>query len=502
MKQEPKDLYSHVLKYTGIFGGVQGLNILVGLVRNKVIALLLGPEGMGLASLFNTAVNFLSQATNLGIPFSAVKHISEFYDKSDQTQIEYCVKVIRVWSLLTALLGMLVCVLLGPILSDYTFGWGDHTLHFVLLAPAVGLIAITGGEIAILKGVRQLRSLAAIQIYNAVLSICISIPIYFFFGETGIVPVIVLSALASMLLTIKHSYHLFPPTLSYPRQMLGSGWSMVRLGVAFVLAGIMGSGAEMLVRSYLNVHGGLNTLGLYNAGFMLTISYAGMVFSSMETDYFPRLSAVCDNRKAMRETVNRQIEVSLLLVSPMLCALIVGMPLIIPLLFTPEFQPVVGMAQVAVFSMYLKSMSLPIAFLSLAKGDSLVYFIIEAADAILLVLLMILGFNLWGLWGTGVALSVSYLIDIVINYLVTWFRYGYRLSLPVLQYASLQLPLGIAAYIVSAFILNPYIYWILNLIFCFLSFIISVTVLKQKTSLWSALKKKLNSRFKSDNHEV
>jgi len=152
--------------------------------------------------------------------------------------------------------------------------------------------------------------------------------------------------------------------------------------------------------------------------------------------------------------------------------------------------------------MYLKSMSLPIAFLSLAKGDSLVYFIIEAADAILLVLLMILGFNLWGLWGTGVALSVSYLIDIVINYLVTWFRYGYRLSLPVLQYASLQLPLGIAAYIVSAFILNPYIYWILNLIFCFLSFIISVTVLKQKTSLWSALKKKLNSRFKSDNHEV
>ena len=50
MKKESTDSYSHVLKYTGVFGGVQGLNIVVSLVRNKLIALLLGPNGMGLAS--------------------------------------------------------------------------------------------------------------------------------------------------------------------------------------------------------------------------------------------------------------------------------------------------------------------------------------------------------------------------------------------------------------------------------------------------------------------
>ena len=77
---EAKDSYSHVLKYTGIFGGVQGLNIVIGLVRNKLIALLLGPSGMGLASLFNSSINFVSQATNLGISFSAVKNISEVFD--------------------------------------------------------------------------------------------------------------------------------------------------------------------------------------------------------------------------------------------------------------------------------------------------------------------------------------------------------------------------------------------------------------------------------------
>ena len=64
--------YRHVLKYTGIFGGVQVFNILVGLVRNKFVAILLGPEGMGLVSLLNTAMNFISQLTSLGVSFSVI----------------------------------------------------------------------------------------------------------------------------------------------------------------------------------------------------------------------------------------------------------------------------------------------------------------------------------------------------------------------------------------------------------------------------------------------
>ena len=185
MKEEITDSYGHVLKYTGVFGGVQGLNIIVSLVRNKLVAVLLGPEGMGLASLFNTTVNFISQSTNLGISFSAVKHVSELFDRGDEEAIEHFIKVVRSWSLLTALLGMFVCAVAGPILSQLTFSWGDHSLHFILLAPAVGLLAITGGETAILKGARRLKSLAVIQIYSVAAALCISVPIYYLFGHTG-----------------------------------------------------------------------------------------------------------------------------------------------------------------------------------------------------------------------------------------------------------------------------------------------------------------------------
>ena len=495
MKEENiEQTYTHILKYTGIFGGVQGLNIIVGLVRNKCVAFLLGPAGMGLVALFNSVVNFVSQATNLGISFSAVRHVSELFDQGDEARIQHFVKVVRAWSLLTALLGMLVCLVAGPLLSNKTFTWGDHTLHFMLLAPAVGLLAITGGETAILKGARRLRSLAVIQVFTIVISLLITIPVYAIFGEAGIVPVIVLGALTTMLLTIRHSYRLYPLQLTGASGILGEGMEMVRLGVAFVMAGIMGSGAEMLIRSFLNVEGNLDTVGLYNAGFMLTMTYAGMVFSAMETDYFPRLSAVGDDVEQLNTMVNRQSEVMLLIVSPMLPLLMLLLPVLIPILFRSDFLPVVAMAQVILLSMYVRAVYLPMAYITLAKGDSFHYFLLEAVYDILVVVFVIIGYHHWGLTGTGFAIALANVCDILITYAYTSIRYHLRISPQVIWLMAIQLPLGMGVFILT-FVDNDILYWGMGSLLCLVSLMISGYILHQKSSLWSALVAKLKARF-------
>ncbi len=486
-KTQNSDSYSHVLKYTGIFGGVQGMSILVGIVRNKLVATILGPAGMGLISLFNSTINLLSNATNLGISMSAVKNISEVYDNGDEQRLRHIIKMIRSWCLITALVGMALCVVCSPMLSRWTFGWGDHTWHFILLSPVVGMMAVTGGEMAILKGTRRLANLASISIYNVLGALVTSIPLYYFFGQSAIVPSLIVMAMVQMLLTIGYSYRLFPLRVSSERKLLGEGMSMVRLGIAFVMAGILGSGAEFVIRSYLSYTSSLATVGLYSAGYMMTMTYASTVFSAMETDFFPRLSACNGGITTTNTIVNRQIEVSFLLVSPLLVFFTVGLPILLPLLYSGKFTPVIGMMQITVFAMYFRALKLPVAYIPLAKGDSWSYLFLEAIYDVMVVLLVIVAFNRWQLIGCGVAITVAGILDFIILLVYTHFKYGFHLSCRVRQYALMQMPFAVLAYLVT-FVHSPWVYWPCGILLGVASTAVSVYILRQKTTLWQSLK--------------
>lgn len=487
------DSYSHVLKYTFVFGGAQGLSIFIGIIRNKLVAMILGPAGMGLVSLFNSTINLLSDSTNLGIPMSGVKNISEAYDSGDTDKLHRTIKMIRSWALLTALVGMAVCIVCSPLLSNWTFGWGNHTLHFVLLSCVVGMMAVTGGELAILKGTRRLKNLAVISVYNVLAALFTSVPLCFFFGETAIVPSLIVMAFVQMILAISYSYRLYPLHISKDRHLLGEGMSMVKLGVAFVLAGVLGSGAEFIIRSYLSYNSSLETVGLYSAGYMMTITYASMVFSAMETDFFPRLSACRGGVTTTNTIVNRQIEVSFLLVAPLLVFFTIGLPILLPLLYSGKFTGVIGMMQIMVFSIYLRALKLPIAYLPLAKGDSWSFLILEAIYDVAIVAFVLTAFGRWGLLGCGVAIVLASVVDFIVLLVFTSVRYGYHLSSSVKLYTLLQLPFGIAAYLLT-FVHSAWVYWIGGILLGIASSILSLLILRRKTTLWESLKLKLRRR--------
>ena len=490
MSENEKGAYGQVLKYTGIFGGVQGLNVIVSLVRNKLAAILLGPAGMGLVSLFNATVAFISQATGFGISMSAVRHISELSESGDEAQRAYYIKVVRAWSLLAALLGVLVCVAIGPFLSSNTFAWGNHTLHFILLAPAVGMIAVTAGETAILKGTRQLKPLVVVQTFTILATLILTVPAYYFFGQAGIVPVIVLMALVTLLFTVNYSWRLYPLQLSGSKGILGDGMEMIRLGVAFTLAGIVGAGSEMLIRSWLNLQGDLDAVGLYNAGYMITVTYASMVFSAMEADYFPRLSAVNGDVAATNETVNKQTEVTLLIIAPMLVGMIVLLPVLTPLLLSEKFMPIVAMTQVAALAMFFKAITLPAAYITLARGYSLLYLSLETAYFIVFVLLMMYGYRHWGLLGTGIAITAANVFDFFMIHTVAYFRYGYKMSSAVMRYSAIHILIGLLAFFTTITV-DGFVYWVFGIGLSLVSLLFSLLILHQKTHLWAALMKRL-----------
>lgn len=456
------DSYSHILKYTGIFGGVQGINILISLVRSKLVALLLGPDGVGLISLFNSTIKMVCDSTSLGISVSGVRNISEAYHDGDRQRLGEAIGVVRYWSLIVAVLGLLVCVVLSPLLDKWTFSWGDHTLHFVLLSPVVALTAITGGEMAVLKGTRQLRQLATISVINVAGALVVSVPLFYWWGEQAIVPSLFLMALTQCAVTISYSWRHYSPRHFLRKVFLGQGVSMIRLGVAFTLAGLFGSCADFVIRSFISHSSTLSDLGLFNAGYMLTMVYTGMVFSAMETDYFPRLSVVQGKGRPLSTVVDRQIEMSMVLVAPMLVTLLVALPVVLPLLLSHEFLPAVPMTQLLILAVSLRAAKLPVSYIPLAKGDSLSYLLMEFVYDVVAAAATVGGYARYGLWGAGLGLLAASVFDFVMLNVYMGFKYDFRMSrttwvlitghltIVILTFVTIRLTAGVAYWVAGA----------------------------------------------------
>lgn len=490
------EMYDHILKYTGVFGGVQGLITLVNLIRTKIVAVLLGTVGFGINDSFNKTLNLVRSTTDLGIPFSAVRDVSANHDNENTAFLRDSVLVTRSWALLTAIAGALLCIVLSPLFSLWAFdGDRGYTLSFILLSPSVAFSTIAGGEMAVLKGMRKLKEIALSQLFTVLLSLCISIPVFYYLRLRGLVLSLVLVSFATMVLTCMYSFRAMPYRVRvFSGAVLRSGADMVRLGIFFTLAAFFGSGAFSVIANYLMKNAGAELLGAYSAGYAL-MNYLGMfVFSAMESDYFPRLSSSVGDRQTAGVMLNRQAEVSLLLIMPMIVCFLVFLDPIVRLLLSDKFCVAIPMARIAVLSLFFKAMTQPMAYLSLAKGDSRTYLIQEFLYDIFLVVAVIFCYRFRGLEMTGFAITLAGIFDLVVVGTIVRLRYGLHLTRDTwLLAAALLLPMLLTYFSVS--FLNGWLAWTVSLLLLAVAVVLSCAGLKRRTVAFDAIMTKLRKKL-------
>ena len=141
--------YEGILKYAGIFGGVQGLVSLIALLKVSIVSRLLGPVGVGMLEVYNRSTELGKKATDLGISYSAVQAISEQRGEcGDGDSVPYAIKVVRSWSLWLAVFGTVLFFCLAPVLSRWSFeGDVTYTHMFRMLSLTVGCSALMMGEV-------------------------------------------------------------------------------------------------------------------------------------------------------------------------------------------------------------------------------------------------------------------------------------------------------------------------------------------------------------------
>ncbi len=183
--------YGQILKSSALVGGSSLLNVLIGMVRTKVMALLLGPAGFGLFGVFNSIATLAQTVAGMGVNSSGVRQIAEAAGSGDARRIAETSHVLRRVSFVLGLLGALLMVALARPVAAITFGNGAHTAAVAGLAGVVLLMLISGGQSARIQGLRRIAELAKVSVASALGGTLLSIPLVYFLRERGIIPALI-----------------------------------------------------------------------------------------------------------------------------------------------------------------------------------------------------------------------------------------------------------------------------------------------------------------------
>lgn len=423
---EQNNSYNQIIKAFGLFGGVQVFIILINMIRSKFVAVLLGTTGIGIFGMLTSTIAMLVSISNLGLNTSAVLTISKAFTTNDQILISRSIITLRRWVNFTGVLGALLTLILASKLSQWVFGNDEYIWAFVWLSLTLFFQALSKGQSALLQGMRKLKQLAKVSVIGSTLGLCISLALFYWYRLKGIVPSIILTAASTLIISwyfvrkikvenmkisIYESYH--------------GGLDMVKLGGVFLITNLFGTGILYIIQIFINKTGGIEQVGLYLSSFLIINGYFGIIFTAMSIDLYPRLASISNDNLKIIKLINQQSEILILILVPLLIFIISYLPMVIKILLTDKFMPIIGLLKWAILGVFFQAICNPLGLAIAAKGYYKLYFIIVMTLHSITLLLYVILYHFLKLEGIGIAFLLINGSLLLFNFRLAQIKYSF-----------------------------------------------------------------------------
>lgn len=483
--------YKDVFKGTAIFGGTQIIQVLVGLIRAKLVSVLIGPKGMGVNSLYTSSLLFVQTFSGLGLKDSSVRSIA-VASTGDPKLLARRLSVINRCFYFSYALGVLVTLLLSPILSQLSFKCLDYTINYGFLSLYILFQLQYQYYIAILQGFRKLKKLALVSVINSIVGVLLSGVLYYCWGIEGIVANLILTSFVCMLcVRIPVARMKLPSVKLTFKESFVEGREMIYMGIVLTISVLIGTGVNYSINSIISHFGSVEDIGYYQAALNITTQSISLIFAAMTADYYPRLAQVCHNRDEMVLTVNRQAEVLLNLGIPILATMIVFSGVVIKILLTNEFMVIDMVIKLLCLGSLIQIFSYPIGNISFAKGDKKFFFTFEAIiGSSLRLVLYSIGYILGGLLGLALSVIATNITYLLIVLIATKQKYDYVVSRDMICYIVITLPIFIILILLSN-LCNAWISYSLQSLVLLLLVIYHIWTLENKVGVIKFLLSKI-----------
>jgi O-antigen/teichoic acid export membrane protein len=316
------------------------LTLVFGVATNKILALVVGPEGFAVLGLYRSLTVTLTGIVSLGMTTVIVQRISTA--KSDEA-VRREIRSIFWFVAMQAIAIGLVAVFFGSVITHAIFG-GEATVPVShvrwVLVMAIGVQALAA-VVGVLNGQVLTKESTRINVLTSAATAATTYPLLLL-GNIGLAFVIGLTCFLGAGVGARYIWRhngLTPSSLS-PRDGLGTLARSFPISLSMTLQPMILSGGALLVQTMVARHYGLTSLGWFNAAHMLEGTSVLLLTSAMRAYVMPMLGKL-DTTQEKSVLVNKTMTLLLAVLFPGVVTLIFAGPVAVRLLFDTAFEPAV-----------------------------------------------------------------------------------------------------------------------------------------------------------------
>lgn len=312
------------------------IQVLVNIVKVKIIAVLLGTAGVGITSFINNIITTIIPISSLGMNQGIIKEVSE--NVHDKKRIKSIIVTTYITTFILSIFIIAFIIIFNGSISILNLENFDKRYTYIALL-SIPFLTFNQINIAIINGFKKIKILGLANIISSIVTLIISVALTYYYGLKGAVVAIFITSLVTSFvywyLGRSHDDRIVKGIRGfYDINLLKIliKYSMVVLYTMFISNMYI-----LIIRKIIISKMGIDSVGIFQADWSLINQYLGLVLSSLGAYLIPTLCSLKSKRE-INEELNSTLKIIMLIAVPMMLCIIVFGKIVIILFYSNKFM--------------------------------------------------------------------------------------------------------------------------------------------------------------------
>ncbi|WP_040213562.1 oligosaccharide flippase family protein [Clostridium polynesiense] len=315
------------------------IQVLINVLRTKLIAVILGPFGISITSYLNNFIATITSFTNLGINNGIIKEISK--DKDNKEYIKKVEATSYAVTTVLSIIAVLIIAFMSKNIAERILKDTSYYSYIIISSIAIPFLTLNLINISVINGFSGIKELGKANVISSIVSLIVSTLLTLFFKTKGAVYSIPVTAFITCIVYFFYGSKCFKSNgtithINIKDIQISVMKPLIRYGIVVIFTSVLTNYSMLFIRTIIINNLGIEANGIFQSVWAMTNQYMMLILSALTIYYMPTLCSK-GTKDEMSKEMNDTLNLVLKLIVPVLILVLNTRWILIRVLYSAEF---------------------------------------------------------------------------------------------------------------------------------------------------------------------